>query len=119
MAKKDKQAKTPKLPKRIGGVKVPKELRKAGGGAARLLDHPIVGELVTAALMAAAVALSENKEARHAVGEGASDAARKTARSASKAKLVLKAAAGAVGKGILDEIKSGGGVKRGSRTPRG
>jgi hypothetical protein len=100
MAKKAKKA---KLPKKLGGVKIPKELR---GAAAAIAAHPVISDIVAAGLIAAAAALTESKDvgkAAKAAGEGADDAARK----ASKAKKVVKAAAGAMGAALLDELAGG------------
>jgi len=58
MAKKDK---TPKLPKKVGGVKVPKQLRKTAKGALEIAQNPVARELVSAALVAGAAALTKRK----------------------------------------------------------
>jgi hypothetical protein len=104
MAKKAKKA---KLPKKLGGVKIPKELR---GAAAAIAAHPVISDIVAAGLIAAAAALTESKDVRtaaKAAGEGADDAAADAARKASKAKKVVKAAAGAMGAALLDELAGG------------
>jgi hypothetical protein len=73
--------KTPKLPKRIGGVKLTKELRKAGGKLIEKANSPIGRELIAAGLtMAAAAATSAAKKerAKHAAAKAsgaANDAA--------------------------------------------
>ncbi|HEV2747012.1 MAG TPA: hypothetical protein VGW34_06905 [Allosphingosinicella sp.] len=117
-----KKANKGKLPKEIAGVKVPKELRRAGAGAARIIDHPVVGDLVAAALLAAAAALRESKDVRAAarsIGDEAGEAAAGTARVMNKARAALKAAANAIGQGILDELAGGsGGGKKGGRGGR-
>jgi hypothetical protein len=47
------------IPKTVAGVKVPKTWRKAGDKAVKLAaEHPIVGEVLAAALLAAADALT-------------------------------------------------------------
>jgi hypothetical protein len=46
-----------KLPKRIAGVKVPKELREPGGKLLEAVRHPLVMDIAAAALMAAAAGL--------------------------------------------------------------
>lgn len=61
MAKKDK---TPKLPKKVGGVKVPKELRKTAKAAIEIAQNPVARELVSAAVVAGAAALAKGKAAR-------------------------------------------------------
>jgi len=58
MAKKDK---TPKLPKKVGGMKVPKQLRKTAKDALEIAQNPIARELVSAALVAGAAALTKRK----------------------------------------------------------
>jgi hypothetical protein len=58
MAKKDK---TPKLPKKVGGVKLPKQLRKSAGVVADIAQNPIAREVVSAALVAGAAALARRK----------------------------------------------------------
>ncbi len=45
------------IPKEFGGIKVPKELRKAGKKAIELVKDPVVSEVVAAALLSAAAAL--------------------------------------------------------------
>ena len=105
MAKKAKKA---KLPKKVGGVKIPKELRSA---AAAIAAHPVISDIVAAGLIAAAAALTDQKgvaKAAKATGEGAQDAATAGARKASKAKRVVTAAAGAMGQALLDEFAGGG-----------
>lgn len=118
MAKKAKK----KLPKTIAGVKVPKELREAGAKAAVLLDHPMVIDLVAAALLAAAAAIREGdriQAAAGAAGEEAADAADEVRRSAGTAKRAAKAAAAAIGRGILDELQEAFGDGNGKRGGRG
>jgi hypothetical protein len=46
-----------KLPKRIAGVKVPKELREPGGKLLEAVRHPLVMDVAAAALIAAAAGL--------------------------------------------------------------
>lgn len=57
MARK-KHGKPAKLPKRIAGVKVPKELREPGGRLLAALTDPIVIDAAAAALAAAATRLA-------------------------------------------------------------
>jgi hypothetical protein len=75
MAKGDKKAKKSKdkvkLPKRIGGVKVPKAVREAGKTALKLAEQPAVSETVAAALLAAAAALRDPPATRRAAGAAA------------------------------------------------
>ncbi len=51
------KAEAPKLPKRIAGIKVPKELREPGGKLLEAVRHPLVMDVAAAALMAAAAGL--------------------------------------------------------------
>ena len=66
MAKDGKGKKTKngnaKVPKEIGGVKVPKQLRKLGNKAVKAVKDPVVSEVVAGALLAAAAALREGKD---------------------------------------------------------
>jgi hypothetical protein len=57
-----------KVPKEIGGVKVPKKLRKLGSQAAKAVKDPAVTEVVAGALLAAAAALREGKDPKTVVG---------------------------------------------------
>lgn len=58
MAKKDKTA---KLPKKVGGVKLSKQLRKSAGVMAEIAQSPVAREVVSAALVAGASALARRK----------------------------------------------------------
>ena len=67
-----------KLPKRIAGVKIPKPMRRGLKSLTRIAKQPIVGEAVTAALLAAAGALAKQESGRRAAeaaGLGAGAAA--------------------------------------------
>ena len=62
MAKDDKKKagkKKSPIPKELGGIKVPKQLRKAGKQAVKLVRDPVVSEVVAAALLSAAAALRQ------------------------------------------------------------
>jgi len=69
--KKAKAAKSRKLPKEIAGIKVPKELREAGGKLLAAVRHPLVMDAAAAALMAAAAGLRDTKAEARAGDEGA------------------------------------------------
>ena len=58
MAKKDKAT---RLPKKVGGVKLPKQFRKSAAVVAELAQNPIAREVVSAALVAGATALAKRK----------------------------------------------------------
>ena len=82
-------AKKTKLPKRIGGVKIPKKLRKRGAPLYALMSNPmvrnVVADMLAVGLLAAADAMSKQpkvkkagKTAKHAaevVGETAGEGA--------------------------------------------
>jgi hypothetical protein len=53
-AKKNKSAKTGKLPKTVAGIELPMELRKQGAKLLDLIKNPMVGDLVAAGLVALA-----------------------------------------------------------------
>ena len=60
-----------KIPKWVGGVKVPKAVRQAGKNALKLAGQPAVSETVAAALLAAAAALRDPPATRRAAGAAA------------------------------------------------
>ena len=99
-----------KLPKRIAGVKVPKELRAGGGKVAELLRNPVVMDVAAAALLAAAAGLREGRSKPGTEGAGA-----KSPASDLGALLALKAVEG-VRK--LAANSNGGGTP-GPKAPRG
>ena len=89
-------AKKGKLPKRIGGVKIPKRLRKSGAPLYALLQNPLVADLVAVGLIAAADALTKTQTAKaagKAAKDGAKDAAESTGASAASIAGVLALAA--------------------------
>jgi hypothetical protein len=68
-----KKAKAKKLPKTIAGVKIPKKLRKQGGGLVSLLESPTGRAIAADALIAVAGALAGNRTTRKAVLETGGD----------------------------------------------
>ena len=72
--KKASKGKSAKMPKKIGGTKVPKEVRSAGDMLASLVTSPMARELVADALIAVAGVLAGNKKTREAVAGAASSA---------------------------------------------
>ncbi len=60
-----------KLPKRIGGVKLPKEVRKTGGRIAKVVGSPAGRDLIAAGLTMAAAALSAAVEKERVKRRGA------------------------------------------------
>ena len=80
-----------KLPKRIGGVKIPKKLRKRGAAIYELVNEPMVrtvaANMIAAGLLAAADALATSKSAEKAskkARRAASEAGEATADSAGR-----------------------------------
>ena len=57
--KKTGKAKVPKLPKRIAGIKVPKELRDPGGQLLQAMNNRLLVDAAAAALAAAAKRFAE------------------------------------------------------------
>ncbi|TPG21032.1 hypothetical protein EAH87_06730 [Sphingomonas koreensis] len=112
-----KRSKTTKLPKTIGGVKIPKQVRKSGGELLAKVNSPLGRELLAAGLVAAGAALAKKDAVRGATGEamtGAVDAQEVGARMAAQIGGVVGAAANAA----LDRIfgAAGDGVDRGDAT---
>ena len=115
MGKKNKKSKTSKLPKKIAGVKVPKELRDAGGMLAKLARDPTAREVALAALTAALAARKDvRKAARNTLTE-TGEAAGNAGRAAGWVGPALTAAAVEAGRLLLDAYDSGG--LRGSTNP--
>jgi hypothetical protein len=105
MGKKNKKAKAGKLPKTIAGVKVPKELRDAGGMLSRIARDPAAREVALAALTAALAARKDNRKAARNVVAETGEAA-KTAKSWLGP--ALAAAAVEAGRMLIDAVESGG-----------
>ena len=79
-----------------GGFALPDGLRHAGEMLKKASENPVVSELAVAALLAAAAALKESPKVRAAAasaGDGLAEGAEATTNGASKAGVVLKAAA--------------------------
>jgi hypothetical protein len=83
------------IPKEIAGIKLPKELRKAGRKAVKLVKDPVVSEVVAAVLLSAAAALRAGTKEKSG-STPAADAA-KTAQDAAK---TAKREASAVGDAV-------------------
>ncbi len=62
------------MPKKVAGVKVPKELRKGSDSLSALITSPLAREVVADALIAIAGALAGNKKARDTVTKAGSQA---------------------------------------------
>ena len=130
MAKGDgKGTKKIKVPKEVGGVKVPKKLRKLGNKAVKAAKNPVVSEVVAGAMLAAAAALREGKDPKTAgaqvkrAGREGADEVRKQAGRLSDS---LKALAIDLARRTLDGIEErsrggegGGGPREGGETSNG
>lgn len=121
MAKDGKKSGKAKLPKEVGGVKLPKKLRKVGKKALKLAKEPVVGETVAAALLAAAAALREGpavKRSARAAGAAAVGGAEEAGREANRMADALRAFAIDMARRTLDSWDEKGGGS-GRRTRRG
>jgi hypothetical protein len=91
-------AKKSKLPKKIGGVRIPKKVRKQGSELLAKVNTPLGRELIAAGLVAAGAAIASKSEvrkaARRAAGE-AEDAGELGARMAGQIGGIVGAAANA------------------------
>ena len=59
-----------KIPKNVGGVKIPKKVRKKAKKALKLAESPVVREFAAAAVGAAAKANADRMAAKVAAGNG-------------------------------------------------
>ncbi len=124
MAKGEKKKKQDKkVPKTIAGVRVPKELRKAGHMVLDLAESPLAREIVAASFMAAVTAVASSRQGRQAIagaaGEAA-DGADEAARKANLVKVALAAAGSEAGRRLLDVAKSvDGEMKRKTKVREG
>lgn len=121
MAKNKKSKKGDGASKKSAGGKISKQVRSAGNAAAKLADHPVISDIIAAGLLAAAAALTETKQGKRtikAAGDSVDDAAEATARKAGRVKTAAKAAAGAMGNKILEEVKDAVGGKARGRKKR-
>lgn len=109
---KDKTRKN-KIPKKVAGVKVPKQLRKAGKQAMKVVKDPVLSEVVAAALLSAAAALKETKDPKvvPAAAGAASDAAEGAKKQAGKLSDALKVLAVDLARRAIDNVEKGN-VKR-------
>jgi hypothetical protein len=98
--------KSKKLPKKIAGVKVPKELRKASGKLARLAEQPVAREIAFAAL---AAGLASRKESRKAAKQAAVQTGGEVAENAAWMTAALGAAALEAGRRIVEVLDDGKG----------
>jgi hypothetical protein len=114
------KSKATKLPKKVAGVKIPKELRKAGQAAAEWVRGPVISEIAAAAMMAAAASLADSKKGR-TVRRDAADLASESVREASAVGTAVKRALIDAARSLLDDYEGGSkpaakaqGAKRGA-----
>jgi hypothetical protein len=105
--KKAKKAGDDKLPKKIAGVKVPKELRKAGDQLAKLIQEPLAREIALAALAAGLAARKDVRKAAKQAALEAGDAAEDVAQSTGWVSAALGAAALEAGRRVLVALEEG------------
>lgn len=119
MAKKKKDKN--KLPTRIAGVKVPKELRKGRGDLAKLATDPMVREIALAALAAGLAARKDSRRAaKRAVTEAGEAAEDAVTTGGGWVKAALGAAALEAGRMLIDAIEDvGARSKRSSANGKG
>jgi hypothetical protein len=102
MGKKTKKER--RIPKRIAGIKVPKELRKSGERLLDLASDPVVNQAISAALVAAAGALASGKgmrSAAKAAGLGGGAAAVKAKEGSGRVGIALGVALAELAAGAL------------------
>ena len=102
--KKNKTDKAGKLPKTIAGVKVPRELRNAGGMLTRLARDPAAREVALSALTAA---LAVRKDNRNTARKIVSDTGEATGKATNWIGPALTAAAVEAGRLLIDAYESG------------
>ena len=107
MGKKNKKNKSSKLPKKIAGVKVPKELRDAGGMLAKLARDPTAREVALAALTAALAARKDARNVARKTLAETGEAAGNAGRAAGWMGPALTAAAVEAGRLLLEAYDSG------------
>ena len=101
-----------KIPKKISGVKIPKELRKAGEAAAEWARGPVISEIAAAAMMAAAASLADGKR-RRAVSREAGEAADATVKEVTAVGSAVKKVLIDAARTLLDNYENGGGAQSG------
>jgi hypothetical protein len=107
-----KKFKAKKLPKTIGGMKIPKKMRKKGGKLLDKVNTPLGRELLAAGLVAAGAAIAKKNEARKVAvraTEEVEDAAEKGARMAEQIGGIVGAAANAALDRIFGATRDGAG----------
>lgn len=112
------KSKKSKIPKQIGGIKIPKELREATERLAKWAESPLARQMMAAGLTAAAAALSETQTAQRAAkaaGDGATKAAASATKRASRVRTVVTAAATAMGRDLLKAATEGDGKTKSTK----
>lgn len=99
--------------KEIAGVKVPKDLREVAAAAQKMMENPLVRDIVSAGVLAAMAAFAEAQQKKSSRpgavgGAGAEELGRNADGLKKTAKVVAGAAAGAMGKRLMDEVKTRG-----------
>lgn len=94
-----------KLPKKIAGVKVPKELRKASKHVMRLAEEPLAREIALAALTAG---LAARKDARKAAKRAALETGEEASDAANWLSAALAAAAAEAGRRVIKALDENG-----------
>lgn len=97
-----KGKKEKKIPKRIAGVKVPKDLRKGGESLLSLINQPLAREIAVAAALAAVTASKDARRAAKKAREQAGDAAENVAEKVDWVGPAVAAAAAEVGRRLMD-----------------
>jgi|GEM_PF-3783285 len=105
--KKANKAAKDKLPKKVAGVKVPKELRKAGDQLARLAQEPLAREIALAALAAGLAARKDVRKAAKQAALEAGDAAEDAVQGRGWVSAALGAAAFEAGRRVLVALEEG------------
>ena len=108
MAKKADKKK--KIPKKIAGVKVPKELRKTGQKLAKLAEDPVVREI---ALAAVAAGVAARNDVRKAAKAKAAEAGEEATEAVNWVGAALGAAALEAGRRIAEAVDADGAAKGG------
>lgn len=119
MGKKSKKAKKDKIPKKVAGVKVPKELRNAGGMLFKIARDPHAREVALAAVTAA---LAARKDTRTAARKAVAETGEATAQAGKFTSLIgpaLTAAAMEAGRLLLDAYENGSKTAASQSDPSG
>jgi hypothetical protein len=108
----DGASEQPRKVKEIAGVKVPKDLREVAAAAQKMMENPLVRDVVSAGVMAAMAAFAEAQQRKSArvgaVGDASEEMGRNSKGLKTTAKVVAGAAVGAMGKKLMDEVKNRG-----------